>query len=135
MPEVEEPQIQFASAETTTREIGTAPVTKTAASGATSDTGVKEYWFTYDNNNRVEIDGGSLINGNIGIAQQGQYIQYNDVGQQVLKISGKSNQAQQYIYNSWGELAQVDNFLNKDDQNLYSIRSSLANNASQQYTI
>ncbi|WP_010604760.1 hypothetical protein, partial [Pseudoalteromonas maricaloris] len=130
MPEVEEPQIQFASAETTTRQIGTAPVTKTAASDATSDTGVKEYWFTYDNNNRVEIDGGSLINGNIGIAQQGQYIQYNDVGQQVLKISGKSNQAQQYIYNSWGELAQVDNFLNKDDQNLYSIRSSLANNAS-----
>ncbi|MCF2860476.1 putative Ig domain-containing protein, partial [Pseudoalteromonas sp. SMS1] len=88
----------------------------------------KQYWFTYDNNNRVVIDGGSMdsVAGTIDIKSQGKYIEYNGTGQQTLVVDNLGKNAQQYIYDSWGMLAQVDGFLNKDGQDLYEQRAALS---------
>ncbi|CAM4309497.1 hypothetical protein PSBY109024_20295 [Pseudoalteromonas byunsanensis] len=87
---------------------------------------LEEYWFTYDGNNRVVIDGGNLIDGQVKIDKQGQYIAYNEVGQQKLVISSKGKRANQYIYNSWGQLAQVDGYQNMSEVDLFGARVTLA---------
>ncbi|WP_261595520.1 hypothetical protein, partial [Pseudoalteromonas holothuriae] len=63
-----------------------------------SQLNIKKYWFTYDNNNRVVVDGGSLGNNQIGINKQGQHITYNAAGQQQLVIGDKGTRAQHFMY-------------------------------------
>ncbi|CAH9050506.1 hypothetical protein PSECIP111951_00206 [Pseudoalteromonas holothuriae] len=99
----------------------------TSSGTSSSDSSEDEYWFTYDGNNRVVHDGGLLINGTITTHDQGQYIDYNKVGQQTLLITANNKSAQQFVYNSWGQVAFVDSFLNKSDIDLYGARATLAN--------
>ncbi|MCF2860237.1 putative Ig domain-containing protein, partial [Pseudoalteromonas sp. SMS1] len=104
--------------------------TASASAQSTSADNVDEYWFTYDGNNRVIHDGGGLVNGQITTKAQGQYIAYNDVGQQALLISANNRGAQQFIYNSWGQMAAVDSYQNKANINLYDARATLSANPS-----
>ncbi|MCD1600338.1 LysM peptidoglycan-binding domain-containing protein, partial [Rheinheimera aquimaris] len=78
----------------------------------------EEYWFTYDAMNRVLIDGGSLINGQISIREQGQKISYNADGKQELIITNKGLNAERYQYNELGQLTLVTNLRNTDGTNL-----------------
>ncbi|MBQ4864786.1 putative Ig domain-containing protein, partial [Pseudoalteromonas sp. MMG013] len=73
---------------------------------------VKEYWFTYDRNNQVKIDGGTLINGEISTDVRGEVIHYNAAGQQSYIVGAQGAAAQRYLYNSWGQVAQVDTYHN-----------------------
>ncbi|WP_273047935.1 hypothetical protein, partial [Pseudoalteromonas sp.] len=97
-----------------------------ASSAANPQAKMEEYWFTYDGNNRVVHDGGQLTDGTITTQQQGQYISYNKAGQQSVLITSR-NKAQRFIHNSWGQVAHVDNYLNKNSTNLYSVRATLTN--------
>ncbi|RZQ51242.1 hypothetical protein C1E23_20585, partial [Pseudoalteromonas phenolica] len=87
----------------------------------------QEYFFAYDKNNRVVIDGGSFdaINQQITTKTQGQYFSYNAVGQHELVISNANKSAERYLYNSWGQLTQTHSYYNDDDSNLYNSRDSL----------
>ena len=58
------------------------------------------------------IDGGSIVNGQLGITQQGQYLQYNSAGQQSLVINQRGYSATQYSYNAQGLLGQVNAYSN-----------------------
>ena len=78
----------------------------------------EEYWFTYDAMNRVLIDGGSLINDQISIREQGQKISYNADGKQELIITNKGLNAERYQYNELGQLTLVTNLRNTDGTNL-----------------
>ncbi|WP_167368295.1 LysM peptidoglycan-binding domain-containing protein [Pseudoalteromonas aliena] len=97
------------------------------SSSSKDETHVEEYWFTYDGNNRVVHDGGSLSGGAITTRTQGQYIAYNKAGQQSVLVGANTRGAQQFIYNSWGQVAEVNDYLNKTDANLYDARATLAN--------
>jgi hypothetical protein len=67
----------------------------------------KTYWFTYDDANRVEIDGGSLLDNEITIAEQGSYIAYNNVGKADFIINNGGYTAQRLQYNDQGYLTNV----------------------------
>ncbi|WP_261595476.1 putative Ig domain-containing protein, partial [Pseudoalteromonas holothuriae] len=97
-------------------------------SSSSSQLNIKKYWFTYDNNNRVVVDGGSLGNNQIGINKQGQHITYNAAGQQQLVIGDKGTRAQHFMYNSWGQVSTTRDYFNQYNSDLFSIRSTLANN-------
>ncbi|WP_261595352.1 putative Ig domain-containing protein [Pseudoalteromonas holothuriae] len=103
------------------------PTAKTNETESHKDT----YWFTYDNNNRVVIDGGSLEENVISIANQGQYIGYNDAGQQKLVMSKQGKRANLYLYNSWGQVADVNK--RNSTQSLYSQREELINSEAKSY--
>ncbi|MCF2860475.1 putative Ig domain-containing protein [Pseudoalteromonas sp. SMS1] len=99
------------------------------SSTSTQSDNIQEYWFTYDGNNRVVHDGGSLSGGKITTKSKGQFIAYNDVGQQTLVVS-RDIRAQQFIYNSWGQVAAVDSYQHKGlkEDDLYEKRAILASN-------
>ncbi|WP_415839108.1 putative Ig domain-containing protein [Pseudoalteromonas byunsanensis] len=125
-----EPEAAPIELSSTVATMSTASTTSATSATSTSNGSVTEYWFTYDGNNRVVHDGGNLVNGTITTRTQGQYIAYNDVGQQTLLISANNKNAQQFVYNSWGQVAFVDSFLNKGDIDLYGARATLASTPS-----
>ncbi len=65
---------------------------------------VKEFWFTYDDANRVEIDGGEFLNGSIVIKTQGQYLEYDAAGRNNLSITAGGYKANYMDYNQRGQL-------------------------------
>lgn len=81
-------------------------------------TNTKEYWYTYDAENRITLSEGVLvggIGGNIeiqardsqaGVDEQGQIISYDAVGNQVMRIAynGTTIDADRFVYNTRGEL-------------------------------
>ncbi|HCU65778.1 MAG TPA: hypothetical protein DF774_08465 [Rheinheimera sp.] len=67
----------------------------------------KTYWYSYDQNNRVLVDGGSLVDGKITISQQGSQIFYNAVGQQEYLLTSKGHEAQKFVYNAKNQLDTV----------------------------
>ncbi|WP_409424619.1 MULTISPECIES: LysM peptidoglycan-binding domain-containing protein [unclassified Pseudoalteromonas] len=44
-----------------------------------------------------------------------------------MLVGANSRGAQQFIYNSWGQVAEVNDYLNKTDANLYDARATLSN--------
>jgi hypothetical protein len=90
----------------------------------------EQHWFEYDAENRVTLDGGTLGDGKISIASQGQRIFYNNAGQQDLIIRATGNIAQKFEYNLQGQLTNVDGYINKDTVNMsdWSHGSFAANN-------
>ena len=81
-------------------------------------TNTKEYWYTYDAENRITLSEGVLVGGiggtieiqardsQAGVDEQGQIISYDAVGNQVMRISynGTLIDADRFVYNTRGEL-------------------------------
>ena len=67
---------------------------------------IKSYWYTYDGNNRVLIDGGSLINDQVSIKDQGMQNFYNDAGLQAFRLTSTNGRidATRYSYNQFNQL-------------------------------
>ncbi|MCF6437002.1 putative Ig domain-containing protein [Pseudoalteromonas sp. MMG022] len=74
----------------------------------------KSYWFTYDDNNRVEIDGGSFINNRITIQEKGNWIRYDNAGRKKYLIDRGGVEAKHYTYDVWGQTSYIYQAYNAD---------------------
>ena len=93
----------------TTETTETTETTTTATTTTNTDTApVEAHWFTYDNENRVVIDGGLLKDGVITIKDQGQQIYYDADGRQQAVVREKGFVADYYHYDQQGRVIQID---------------------------
>ena len=85
----------------------------------------KEYWYTYDKENRVliaegvqQVDAQGVITG-IGINKdQGSIIEYDAAGNQILRVNQVSNnayEAERFVYNERGEMTDSYKLKKYDD--------------------
>lgn len=75
---------------------------------------LKTAWFSYDGENRVLVDGGALVNGQVSAASQGVLKLYNKAGLLEFEVNMAFNSAQRYVYNSQQQLTATMKLANTD---------------------
>ncbi len=87
----------------------------------------QEFWFDYDAKGQVTVDGGTLSQGVISIAQQGQYFEYDGMGRTTLSISDGGYTAQKMNYSAQGYLLSATHSYNNNKasgQDLFALRQT-----------